>query len=245
MLCGSSRRLSRALLGLTWRVGSPIAARNWLEVGAFLVFAAMLARVGEAELAAHVIVIRIISVSFLPGYAVGEAVGVLVGQAVGARRPALARQAWLGGVRIAVVIMAALGVLFVVVPETLVGVFGADPAVTEVARGLLLVGAGFQLFDAVAMVGICAINGAGDTRFAMFASVVPSWLVKLPIGYALAVPMGMGAVGAWLGLTAEIAVVAGLALWRLAGARWLEQRSLFGEPAVSEAEQAEPRLASG
>ena len=204
-----------------WRLGSPIGTRSLLESGSFALFAAMLARVGDADLAAHVIVIRIISVSFLPGYAIGEATSVLVGQAVGAARPQLAREALRQALQLAVGVMAVFGVIFWQLPEPLLVPFATAEDVHALSLQLLLIAALFQIFDAVAMVSLCALNGAGDVRFSMIISVACAWLIKLPIGWLLAVMMGMGAAGAWLGMTAEIVVVAGLATWRLRGEAWL------------------------
>ena len=223
-LAGVPRRLERRLFRTLWTVGSPIGVRYFLDVGSFQVFTILLTWAGDVQLAAHVVVVRIISVSFMPGYAVGEATGVLTGNAVGATRPTLAREAWRAGTRLGVLIMLGSAVVFVLAPEVLLGVFTPTPEVLEIGRMLLIIGAGFQIFDALVMVACGALNGAGDTRFAMWASVSTAWLIKLPICYALALPGGYGAVGAWLGLTAEIVLLAGLMLWRVRGSAWLEQR---------------------
>lgn len=221
-LVGVAHHIERAWLAEIWQLGSPIGTRYLLEVGSFAIFAGMLATAGDAELAAHVLVIRIVSVSFLPGYAIGEAASVLVGQAVGAQRPALARQALWRSLELAVGIMAVCALVFWLLPGPLMAPFSATEEVASIAAGLLLVAALFQIFDAVAMVCLSTLNGAGDVRFTMLLSVGAAWLVKLPIGWLLALPLSMGAVGAWLGLTAEIIVVAGLALRRARGEEWLK-----------------------
>ena len=230
---GRERPLEAAALGEIVTVGAPIGLRDLLEVGSWVAFTSLLARVGEVQLAAHVIAIRVVSVSFLPGYAVSEAVGVLTGQAVGARRPALAREATRSGFVLAVGIMAACALVFVAVPSPLIEVFGAEPAVVAVAVQLLYVAAVFQVFDAVAMVGIGALNGAGDTRVTMLIGVGCAWLVKLPAGVGLTLYAGLGAAGAWWALTLEIIVYAALALYRLRGSAWLEERIEQGELAAA------------
>jgi len=220
-LSGFSWTPTRVHLAEIWRLGSPIGSRYILDVAAFVLFAGMLARMGEAELAAHVLVLRIVSLSFLPGHAIGEAASVLVGHAIGGGRPALARQAWARGTWLALGVMSLMGVVFALVPTLVVTPFSPSAEVVVLATHLLWVAAGFQLFDAVAMVGLSVLNGAGDTRFAMWSSVIPSWLVKLPIGAGLALSLELGAVGAWLGLLAEIVVVAVLVFLRIRGDSWL------------------------
>ena len=205
----------------TASIGGPAGGRMLLEVGSFLLFAAILARAGEVALAAHVLVIRIVSVSFLPGHAIGEAASVLVGQAVGALDPARARATWRSAGAMALGLMGAFGLLFLSAPGLLLAPFEPAADLAAAAASLLAIAALFQVFDAVAMVGLGALSGAGDTRFVMLASVACAWLVKLPLGYVLALPMGLGAAGAWIGLTAEIALVAVLCVGRLQGRAWL------------------------
>lgn len=217
-----------------WRLGAPIGVRQLLEVSSWGLFASALAQAGEAHLAAHVLVVRIICVSFLPGLAVSEAAGILVGQAMGAGRLEEARQAWWVSTWLAVILMVAGGILFVAVPEVLVRPFGVEPDVVDIAVDLLWIAAGFQVFDAVATVALGAINGAGDTRFSMVLSIGSAWLVKVPVALWLALPMGLGAVGAWLGLTAELVVLSVIAVWRIRSGRWLGDVSrLAGELSIA------------
>ena len=114
----------------------PIAAQWTLDFGGFLVFLSLLARAGDAHLAAHVLVFRIVQVSMLPGFAIGDAAGVLVGQAVGARRSEAARQAWAAGVWQSIVLMGAFGVLFLVAPTWVLAPF--DPSADVATLGITL-----------------------------------------------------------------------------------------------------------
>ena len=179
-----------------FRLGSPLAVWYTLDVLAFGLFVALLARVGEAG-------------------------GVLVGQSLGARRSGGAREAWVSATKLGVAIMAVFALVFLLLPDALLWPFALDEEVQGVARSLLIVAAVFQVFDAVAMTSLNALKGAGDTRFTMLVGVFSSWLVKLPLGIWLALPMGLGAVGAWLGLTADIIFLAVVASWRILSGRWL------------------------
>lgn len=217
------------LLRAVWHVGSPMGLQFVLDVASFAFFASLLARVGEVHLAAHVIAIRIISVSFLPGYAVSEAASVLVGQAVGARRPEEALAAWWESTRLALGIMVGWAVVFLLLPGPLVGIFQPEPAVEAIIRNLLVIAAMFQLFDALATVAYGALTGAGDTRFAMVSNTLIAWLVKLPLAILLAVPAGLGAPGAWMALAVEIAAIAFVSVWRIRSGRWLQ---IDAEPAL-------------
>ncbi len=215
------RAPSRALLRRVWDLGHAMGVQDVMDIGAFTLFMAILTAAGEAHMAAHVVVVRIISVSFLPGYGIASAAGVLVGQSLGAGRPDLAGQALRSALGLALAMMAVFGVVFLAAPEPLLAVFGAEPEVEDLGRRLLVIAATFQLFDAVATVLYQSLAGAGDTRFAMRVTVAASWVVKLPIAYGLAIPGGMGVVGAWVGFDAELLVLAVVFAWRVRSGRWL------------------------
>jgi len=212
----------RDLLRPIWRVGAPIGLERLLDVGSFVLFAALLARAGEIHLAAHVIVVRIAMVSFLPGYAIAEASGVLVGQSIGARRPTQAREAHRSATHLSLVLMGVCGVVFVAMPDPLIRVFGANLAVVVIAREVLMLAALIQLFDALAMVALGSLAGAGDTAYVAKITVFASWFVKIPIAVSLILYADLGVLGAWLGIAAEILFLAAAGCWRIRGAAWLE-----------------------
>jgi len=243
LMRGTPRRPRLKLLAAVWRIGSPVGLQWLVEVGAWMTFVAVLARVGEVDLAAHVLVIRIISVSFLPGHAMGEAAGVLVGHAVGAGRRAAAREAFRSALGLAVGIMVVGGLVFLTVPGWLTAPFGAEPEVAAVAHRLLLLAAAFQIFDAVAIASFGCLSGAGDTRFVMVVSIASAWLLKLPLGWALAIGLGWGAAGAWAGLTLEIVVIALIGVWRVRGSRWLDLAFERAEADFADAETVEVAVA--
>ncbi len=217
-------RPRRALLAESTRLGLPIGVQRLLDVSAWATLTGVLASVGDAQLAAHTLAIRVLMLSFLPGLAIAEATAVLVGQAVGARRPDAARSAWRAGVVAAVGVMAIGGAAFVLAPELLIAPFTAAPEVLPIAIKLLWIAAAFQLVDAVATVTYFALDGAGDTRFTLVSSIVLSWGVKLPVGVLLATAAGLGAVGAWLGLTGELFVLVAVLAWRWRSGRWYAPR---------------------
>ena len=121
---------------------------------------------------------------------------------------------------VAVCFMAFCGVLFFAVPELFLICFQRDAEVLRIGKQLLWVAAVFQVFDAVAMVAVGALNGTGDTRYTMVISVGASWFVLIPVAYFLGVTLELGALGAWLGITANILVVAVLLTIRFYGGGW-------------------------
>lgn len=190
------------------REGAPIGLRMALDIGAFSAFAAILARQGEVQFAAHQIAIRIVSVSFLPGHGISEAASVLYGRYVGANQPARAHASYLASLKVVFAVMGLCGLLFWAMPEALVGVFQRDPEVIAVGSTLLLYAAAFQLLDGAYMVGVGAMNGAGRSRVVMPITALSSWLIVVPLTWYLVETRQMGAAGGWLAILLQIGLVA-------------------------------------
>ena len=217
---GTKPALRRDVARKVVKLGFPMGVQQALGVAGFTAFTAMLARMGEAQLAAHQVALKIVSISFLPGYGLSEATSILTGQYVGADDNAAARRSFRSAMGLGVAMMGFCGVVFFAVPGYLIRVFNRHPAVVEIGANLLMVGAVFQVFDAVAMVATGALNGTGDTQFTMWASILGKWLVLVPAAYLFGYVLDWGAAGAWLGLTAEILLVAVVVLSRFSGSRW-------------------------
>lgn len=207
-------------------VGLPIGVRYVLNVAGFTVFTAIVARMGAAALAAHQITFKIISVSFLPGYGLSEAATILAGKYVGAGKHEYVRRSFNSALMISVVLMGVMGVFFWAFPESLIRLFNTDPEVLAIGSKLLILAAFFQVFDAVAMTGIGALNGTGDTRFTMMVSIAAVWTVQVPVAFIAGVWLDLGVVGAWMGITAEIVVLAIVVVWRFHTGAW-QGRNLY------------------
>jgi len=226
-------RPNGALINEVVRMGLPLGVQRILGVLGFLLFSVVLGWCGEEHLAAHVLVMRIVSISFLPGYAIGESASVLVGQAFGAERPKRAYEAWWTATWLAIVVMAICATLFIAMPGVFLQPFRPEQSVFVLAAQLMVIAGLFQVFDAVAMVGLCCLAGAGDTRFSMFTTVSCMWLINLPLAVYLAVELEMGAPGAWWAMTAEITGIAALCLWRIYSGRWMRRARGQNDAAAS------------
>lgn len=230
-------RPDRALIGAAVRFGVPLAIQWTLDFGGFIVLLSLLARSGDTELAAHVLVFRVSMFSILPGFAIADAAGVLVGQAVGAGRPAAARQAWWVAMRLASALMGGFGLVFWFAPGLCLLPFSPAPEVAQIASTLLMIAALWQLVDAVLLVNIQTLMAAGDTGYTMRLLIGGSWLVQVPISLVLVGALDGGAVGGWTAITVEICVITALSTARVLGRAWLEDRAApnAAQPVVTSA----------
>ena len=98
--------------------------------------------------------------------------------------------------------------------------FTDDVEVIETAIRLLYVAAAFQLGDACNIIARGVLRGTGDVRYAAVVSVTASWLALPPLTWLLGHHYGLGAIGGWYGICAEIAVASCFLWWRLWGKGW-------------------------
>lgn len=207
---GVSMRAVRQYLRPLLSLGVPSGLQFMLEVGSMTLLAAMIARMGELQMAAHQLASQVLNLSFLPAMAIAEGASILTGQAVGAGRKRLVLPVAVRALTIACAWALLCAALFLLGGRAIVGTFEATPELARVALQLLAVGAVIELVDAANIVARGVLRGTGDVRVPAVAGIITAWLFTPPLTWWLGIHMGMGAMGGWIGLCFEI----------LAGAAW-------------------------
>jgi MATE family multidrug resistance protein len=192
-------------------LGIPAALQITVEVALFSAATALAARLDAASLAAHQIAITVASTTFMVPYGVASAAAVRVGQAVGRRDPdGVIRAGWMA-IALGVGFMATAALSLWLVPGPIISFFTNDESVLAVGVSLLYVAALFQFFDGLQVTTIGVLRGLGDTRTPMIAALIGYWVLGLPVGWALAFPLGVGIRGLWFGMLVGLLTV-GVAL---------------------------------
>ena len=215
---GSFRAVTREAAARFLRVSLPAAAEPLLMQSGFLIYAKAITLLGQGAVAAHRAAITVESMTFMPGTGFAVAGAAIVGQCLGAGRPDKADFGFRVGARWATYLMSAIGVTFLLFPKTWVDLF-LGPGMETVAYSAALclaIAAVEQPFMALGMTYAGALRGAGDTRSPVLVGVVGIWLIRVPLGWALAFPAGLGIYGIWITMIADWAARAAIfaALWR-------------------------------
>jgi putative MATE family efflux protein len=219
-------RPAREWFGRLLRIGSPSAVQVLMRnVGMMAFFGILgLLPVPTAVVAAFSIGMRVEAVAFLPCFALNIAAATLVGQNLGAGRPDDAARATWRVAAVGIVVMTGFAVLFWFGAEALAARFTADPLVRGHVAEYLRVAAISEPFLALAMVLNGALQGAGDARAPMWSVLVFQLMLRVPLGYALALPLGWGTSGAWWAMTVSM-VAQGLGItWYFRLGRWRHTR---------------------
>ena len=212
-------RPSRELMQRLLVIGRHIFIRTTALLGAFTLAGAVIARSGDASLAAHQIAFQLWIFLALVLDSIAIAGQVLVGRGLGAGDSdrafaASVRMIWLSvfaGVVFAAVMLALEGVL----PYT----FTSDEAVVERVQAIWLLFALMQPLNGAVFALDGILIGAGDGRFLMWSMVV-AFVASASVALA-ALAFDWGIVGVWSALVVLICFRLALMWWRFAGRRWL------------------------
>jgi putative MATE family efflux protein len=179
------------------RLAVPAGVQQELIALGFLAYFRVVAAVGTQELAAAQVLQNLYLVAMLPGLGLGLAGASLVGQALG-RKDASDAKRWGWEVAgTAAVVMVGLGLPGLFFPEPLLAVFLQDPATRALAVLPLRLAAASLLVDAVGIVLLNAMLGAGAARTSLAVGAGCQWLLGLPLAILLGPVAGYGLVGLW------------------------------------------------
>jgi MATE family multidrug resistance protein len=210
---------ARHLLAL-WKIGMPTGLQFLLEMGSFALLTTIVSLLGEIQMAAHQITLQVIHFSFLPTIALGEAGSVLAGQAVGANEDRLVRRIARAGLLGAVIYTGLCTLVIATMGVPIVASFTDDPILAATTLALLHVAACFQIADGATVVARGVLRGVGDVRYPAMLGIGCAWICTPPLAWLLGREAGLGALGGWIGLCAEIVVLSILCWIRLERGSW-------------------------
>jgi multidrug resistance protein, MATE family len=190
------------------RLGLPVGLQYLCEVGAFAFAAILMGWIGTAALAAHQIAISCAATTFMFPLGIAQAVGLRIGQAVGAGSDELVRMIGFGGLFLSGLTMLFFALVYAMLGHSIASTFSSDSAVVGLTSNLLLIAGLFQIADGVQVTAMGGLRGLADVRAPMILAFIYYWLCAIPIGYIAAFGFGAGAVGIWGGLATGLFIAA-------------------------------------
>ncbi|MFF7279317.1 MATE family efflux transporter [Streptomyces griseorubiginosus] len=216
---GASLRPDAAGIRASAQAGVPLLVRT-LSLRAILMIAtAVAARLGDADIAAHQIILSLWSLLAFALDAIAIAGQAIIGRYLGAGDTDGARQACRRMVEWGITVGVALGVLVVLARPLLLPLFTGDGTVKDAALPALVIVALSQPICGVVFVLDGVLMGAGDGPYLAWAMVV-TLAVFTPV--ALLVPvLGGGLTAVWAAMTLMMAVRMLTLWWRTRSGRWI------------------------
>jgi len=224
----SAMKFDRELFSRFMRFGVPGGVQFFLDIFAISFFVFMIGRIGPVELAATNIAMSIYMLAFLPMIGMSIATSIMAGQAMGSGNPDGAAYATKSVLHIALVYMVVMATLFVLLPGPLLELFrtrgeaGNDfGAVVSMGTVLLRYAAAFTLIDAVTIIYVGGLKGAGDTRYIMLSMGAASLgCMVLPILLLNMAGSIIGIHGPWLCLLLYVTFLASMFMYRFRKGPW-------------------------
>jgi len=227
------------------RFGLPIGLQQFLDVACFTILVHVLEQVGPRAHLASNWTFTLNLLAFLPMIGMAASVRIVVGQSIGDdinRREregndvktvgvANAKRAIRNSLRISIFYAGLMALLFTLAPSIpLFFVENSDPeqlAAIPLTKQLLYFLATYLFFQAVLCTFRASLNGAGDTRWAMFAAILLGWctlaipaMIALHFIKAYDVSQNHGACILWGIFVAHVGLAGLVFFLRYRGGKW-------------------------
>ncbi len=233
----AGRCIDGKLLRRLLRYGGPNGVQLTVEVGAFAVFVLLVGRLGPDAMAATTLAFNVNSVAWVPMLGLGIALTTMVGQQIGRGHPHLAARATWTSFVMAQAYLSVMAALYLFAPDAfLLGhASGTNPAefarLRDMTVVLLRFVAVYSLVDAMNIIFVSAIKGAGDTRFILCVTLImaPLPMAASWIGITWC---GWGLLWCWLVITVWICLLGAIYLARFLQGSWRKMRVI--EPIAEE-----------
>jgi MATE family multidrug resistance protein len=197
-----------------FREGWPVAVAYCGEGGSYAFAGLMLGWFGAAALAANQVVGSIAEVLYMLPLGMAAAVGIRVGQAIGAEETHRLRAIGVSAIGLVIAWMVVVTIVLVTFRRDIADALSDDPEVIALAVSMFLTIAFMQFADGVQSASLGALRGMIDNRVPTLISLVAYWGFALPIGYVFGFTLGFGPVGVWVGYGLGILAAAIALVWR-------------------------------
>ncbi|MFT7519495.1 MAG: putative MATE family efflux protein [Kiritimatiellia bacterium] len=201
-----------ALIWQLFRVGSPAAMDMVVFNAGFLSIVGMLGSLDQTAVAAHSVGLRIQALAFVPGMAISQVTGALVGNALGADEPREARMVLRVAMVLCLAIMTIATVVLMGLAPQLTLIFNIEPTSqlgVYTVMWIRLLGSCMP-FVAIYLAFVGVFQGSGYTRIPLTINVIVTTLM-IPASYTMGFPLEWGVFGIWVAFPASFLVKASLA----------------------------------
>ena len=193
------RKVALAEMAATAREGAPLGLMYVVETASVGVATLMIGGFGAVALAGNQVAQSVGGLLYMLPLGVAGAVAIRVAQARGAGNGAALRPIALAALGMALIWLTAAALVLATRGEAIARLITDDPQVVAVAAAIFLAFAAMQISDGVQSAMLGALRGLSDTAWPAMVSAVAYWVLALPLGWALAYPLGLGPAGVWAG----------------------------------------------
>ena len=158
--------------------------------------------------------------SYLFTSAISQAMQILLGRAVGAKRYAEAETLVMWVTVISCLASAGISLLIALFSSTIFGLLTNDPAVIQLCRIVMIIDVALELGRAVNIVMVRALQTCGDVLFPTTLAIIFCWVAAVGGSWTFGSLMGFGIIGVWTAMATDELCRAGIFLFRFHRGGW-------------------------
>ncbi|MCE4617658.1 MAG: MATE family efflux transporter [Desulfurococcales archaeon] len=201
------------------KVGLPVSFQMSLTSIGFLVMIKIVALLGTAVLASYNVAVRILGLIQAFAFGFSQALGVVVGQNIGAGHTSRAWESAKKGLLLLFGLMGIGSLLIYLGNRPIVEVFTTSGDVIRESIIMINIIAVGTPFLGVMFASNGIARGSGHTRIVALIGAARLWVFRIPLAYYLAFTVGLGPKGVWWAMTLSN-ILSGLA-----AVAWVIRRS--------------------
>ena len=214
--------------------GWPAGISSLAESLSFSIIIMLVGKLGTTAMAATTLALGVNMIAFIPMFGLGMAVGVLVGQRLAASEESVARRSVRSGLLIAVLYSSCFAISYGFFPDQVLSVysFGSDPERFSEMRPIVLrilwFIAAYSIFDAIQIVFVGALKGAGDTTYVLGGNILCG-VITVALGKVIGDQIGGGLYWWWGVITVWVLSMAVVFTARYLHGGWMSKRVIEPE----------------
>lgn len=202
------------------RIGTPqVLDRNVYAV-ADIPLNAIILLFGTEVNAAFQIGRRVQQYARMPNWGFSTASSTLVGNNLGSGDFAASRRYGWGSLSLALVVTGTFAAVLFVLAEPVAGLFTGDPPTRSAAVDWIRVLSVATVFQSVFAVLRGGLQGAGDTKWPLYATLVGIIGFALGVSYLVGVEVGVGITGVYLGIVLDYVARSAIVIYRFEDGAW-------------------------
>ena len=196
---GFLRRLpSRDTLWQQFKISLPASFQQLFFAAGLVALIWIVGQIGTAEVAAVNVLMTFHITAILPAMGVSLAATTMVGNALG-RKDVDDAELWgWNAAWLTFYYGLTLSFILILLAKPILAVFLTNPETRDLAYWPMVLWALGIGLDAMGLVFINALVGAGDTRRSMWISIIAQWVFFLPLAFVVGPILGFGLLGVWV-----------------------------------------------
>lgn len=196
------------------KIGFPSGLQYVFEIGSFATAAIMVGWISAEALAAHQIALNLAAITYMCATGIAAASTIRIGNQMGLKDLRNLRVAGYTSFATVVIFMSFAAVTFILFRESLTALYVQDAYVQQIAGGLLIIAAAFQISDGLQAVGLGVLRGLTDVKVPTLITFIAYWVLAIPGGYVLGFVFDLGVNGVWYALSGGLTIAAVLHILR-------------------------------